>query len=157
VWFLATLAPVLNAHWVGKNVFTERYLYLPSVGVAWLVGLGATKLWCRAAARPAQRRALALAGVTVGVLYAARIVIRDRDWNNDIVYYTRAVEFEPEPSLILSLGSALADQGRIDEAMAQFSAALRLKPDLPQARRLLNDLMSRAKSPNHAVPDRAER
>ena len=50
VWFFATLAPVLNAHWVGANVFTERYLYLPSVGVAWLVGLGASKLWSRAAA-----------------------------------------------------------------------------------------------------------
>src|SRR5208337_1096699 len=52
LWFFATLAPILNAHWVGKNVFTERYLYLPSVGVAWLVGLGASKLWSRAAARP---------------------------------------------------------------------------------------------------------
>src|SRR5208337_1099917 len=59
LWFFATLVPVLNAHWVGKNVFTERYLYLPSVGVAWLVGLGATKLWTRASARPPQRWALA--------------------------------------------------------------------------------------------------
>ena len=50
LWFFATLAPILNAHWVGENVFTERYLYLPSVGAAWLVGLGASKLWSRAAA-----------------------------------------------------------------------------------------------------------
>ncbi len=62
VWFFATLAPVLNAHWVGTNVFTERYLYLPSVGVAWLVGLGVSKLWpssgaasCAAAGARARR------------------------------------------------------------------------------------------------------
>ena len=96
LWFFATLAPVLNAHWVGTNVFTERYLYLPSVGVAWLVGFGASKLWCRAASRPAQRRALALAGVTVGGLFAARIVIRNRDWNNDLVLYTRTLELSPD-------------------------------------------------------------
>ena len=110
--FLATLAPVLNAHWVGENVFTERYLYLPSVGVAWLVGLGATKLWSHAAARPAQRRALALAGVTVGVLYAARIVVRNRDWNNDIVFYTRTLEFAPEPILYFNLGAAAGRPGK---------------------------------------------
>jgi protein O-mannosyl-transferase len=133
LWFLATLAPVLDAHWVGENVFTERYLYLPSVGVAWLVGLGAAKLWSRAGARPARRRALVLAGVTVGMLYAARIVIRDRDWNNDIVFYTRTLEFAPDPHLFLNLGVALANRGRIDEAMAQYSEALRLKPDFPKA------------------------
>jgi tetratricopeptide (TPR) repeat protein len=133
LWFLATLAPVLNAHWVGDNVFTERYLYLPSVGVAWLVGLGATKLWSRAGARPAPRWALALVAVTVGMLYAARIVVRDRDWNNDIVLFTRTLEFEPEPHLFSDLGLALAGQGRIDEAIAKYSEALRLKPDFPEA------------------------
>jgi tetratricopeptide (TPR) repeat protein len=134
VWFFATLAPVLNAHWVGENVFTERYLYLPSVGVAWLVGLGVTKLWSRAGGRPAQRWALVIVGATVGMLYAARIVIRDRDWNNDIVFYTRTLEFAPVPHLFLNLGAALADQGRIDEAIAQYSEALRLQPDYPKAR-----------------------
>jgi hypothetical protein len=79
VWFFATLAPVLNAHWVAANVFTERYLYLPSVGAAWLVGLGASKLWFHAGPRPAERRALLLAGITVGGLFAARTVIRNRD------------------------------------------------------------------------------
>ena len=130
VWFFATLALVLNAHWLGENVFTERYLYLPSVGVVWLVGLGASKLWSRAAARPAQRRALVLAGVAVGGLFAARIVIRNRDWNNDIVVYTRILELSPDVEGILnSLAAAYWLGGDMDKAESVWKHALALNPN----------------------------
>jgi Flp pilus assembly protein TadD len=156
LWFLATLAPVLNAHWVGENVFAERYLYLPSVGIAWLVGLGATRLWARAAARPEQRRALALVGVAVGMLYAARIVIRDRDWNNEIVFYSRSLESEPQPRLFLNLGFALVAQGRFDEAMAQYSEALRLDPDSPETHNNLGNALASLGRINEALAQYSE-
>jgi Flp pilus assembly protein TadD len=134
VWFLATLAPVLNAHWVGDNVFTERYLYLPSVGVAWLIGLGASSLWSRAAARPVRKCALVLAGVTLGGLYAARIVIRNRDWNNDIVLYNRTLELSPDADIILeNLGSAYWHHGDLDKAESVWRRALALKPNYTAA------------------------
>jgi tetratricopeptide (TPR) repeat protein len=75
-----------------------------------------------------------------------------------IAQYSQALRLKPDfPLAHLNLGLALASQGRIDEAIAQYSEALRIKPDFPQARRLLKDLMSRAKSPNPAVRDRADR
>jgi len=40
IWVALTLAPVLNARWMATNVFTERYLYLPSVGFCALVAGG---------------------------------------------------------------------------------------------------------------------
>jgi len=129
LWFFATLAPVLNAHWVGDNVFTERYLYLPSVGVAWLVGWGASKLWSRVAPRPAQRRALVLAGVTVGGLFAARIVIRDRDWNNDKVLYTRTLDLSPDAYQILnSLGLIYWYEGDLNKAESAWRRVLAENP-----------------------------
>jgi len=131
LWFVATLAPVLNAHWVGDNVFTERYLYLPSVGGAWLVGLGASKLWSRAGPRPAQRRALVLAGIALGGLFGARIVIRNRDWNNDIVFYTRVLEFSPGADKILSsLGAVYWREGDLDRAESTWRRVLVLNPNL---------------------------
>ena len=134
VWFFATLAPVLNAHWVGANVFTERYLYLPSVGVAWLVGLGASKLWSRAAPRPAQRRALVLAGLAVGGLFAARIVIRNRDWNNDKVLYTRTLDLSPDAYQVLNnLGIIYWQEGDLDKAESAWRRVLAENPDNPGA------------------------
>ena len=134
LWFFATLAPILNAHWVGENVFTERYLYLPSVGVAWLVGLGASKLWSRAAPRPAERRALVLAGLAVGGLFAARIVIRNRDWNNDKVLFTRTLDLSPDAYGVLnSLGIIYWDEGHLDKAESAWRRVLAANPDDPGA------------------------
>jgi tetratricopeptide (TPR) repeat protein len=130
LWFFATLAPVLNAHWVGTNVFTERYLYLPSVGVAWLVGFGAAKLWARAAAGSAQRRALLLAGFAAGGLFAARIVIRNRDWNNDLVLYTRTLELSPDSSVISNnLGGVYWHERAWDKAESVWRGVLSRNPN----------------------------
>jgi tetratricopeptide (TPR) repeat protein len=138
LWFFATLAPVLNAHWVGPNAFAERYLYLPSVGVAWLVGLGASRLWSRAASRSVQRRAVALAGLVVCGLFAARIVTRNRDWNNDIVFYTRTLELSPDAHILLNnLGLAYWLQGDLDKAESVFRRAVAFSPRDPDA---LNNL-----------------
>jgi tetratricopeptide (TPR) repeat protein len=130
VWFFATLAPVLNAHWVGENVFTERYLYLPSVGAAWLVGLGASKLWFRAGPRPAERRALVLAGCVVAGLYAARIVIRNRDWKNDEVLYTRIMDISPDADKVLdALGVVYWHEGDFDKAESAWRRVLARDPN----------------------------
>jgi tetratricopeptide (TPR) repeat protein len=138
LWFFATLAPVLNAHWVGEYVFTERYLYLPSVGVAWLVGLGASKLWSRAAPRPAQRWALVLAGFTLGGLFAARIVTRNRDWNNDEVLFTRTLDLSPDAYRVLNyLGGIYWHAGDLDKAESAWRRVLAENPDDPAA---LNNL-----------------
>jgi len=130
LWFVVTLAPVLNAHWVGANVFTERYLYLPSVAVAWMVGLGASKLWSRVAPSPPRRRALALTGVALGGLCAARIMIRNRDWNNDVVFYSRTLDISPDADIILDdLGSVYWDQGEVDNAESTWKRSLAINPD----------------------------
>ena len=40
IWFFLTLAPVLNIAGVGVPAYGERYLYIPSVGICWLLGQG---------------------------------------------------------------------------------------------------------------------
>jgi Tfp pilus assembly protein PilF len=40
IWFFLTLAPVLSFAGIGVPGYGERYLYLPSVGICWLLGAG---------------------------------------------------------------------------------------------------------------------
>jgi Tfp pilus assembly protein PilF len=61
-WIGVTIAPMLNARWMAANVFTERYLYLPSAGFCWLIAWCAINLWDRTT-QSAPRELAALANV----------------------------------------------------------------------------------------------
>ncbi|HWQ03438.1 MAG TPA: hypothetical protein VNL38_03065, partial [Candidatus Nitrosotenuis sp.] len=72
-WFALTLAPVLSIPNVGENVFTERYLYIPSFGFALIFAWGWLALWRRFSA-PTARRAMAAALAALFIFYAAQTI-----------------------------------------------------------------------------------
>jgi Tfp pilus assembly protein PilF len=139
IWFFINIAPVLNSRWLGPNVFTERYLYLPSVGLCWVAAWGIQEIWTRSAARP---RAWGGAfGVFLGVLAVlafVRIVTRNRDWRDDATYYRVTLADVPEAaSLRLNLGAVYWNRMQPDAAEREWKLALAVSPDSAQ---LLNNL-----------------
>ena len=128
IWFFATLLPVLNARWMAANVFAERYLYLPSVGLCWVFGWCAVSLWGVASRRSRRlRRAVAAVFAAILILCAARIVTRNRDWQNDVRLYTRTLIQQPEAYEILNnLGAIYWTQGRAQAARREWTDALSL-------------------------------
>ena len=130
VWFFVTLAPVLNPRWMAANVFTERYLYLPSVAFCWLAGWGWVQLWERFSARQVVwRRAWVGALAAVAVLYAVRVVARNRDWRDDIRLYTKTLAASPDSYHIHNnLGTVYWKQGKVEAAEREWRTALGLSP-----------------------------
>jgi tetratricopeptide (TPR) repeat protein len=131
LWLLATLAPVLNAQWLAANAFTERYLYLPSVGFCWMLAWVGTRWWMWAREREVVwRRAMVLALTILALLWGARIVTRNRDWNNDLTLYTSTLASEPNAWHIRNnLGYALWYRGDGAGAEREWRAALEIKPE----------------------------
>jgi Tfp pilus assembly protein PilF len=133
VWFVLTLGPVLNPRWMAASVFTERYLYLPSVGFCWIVAWGAVWLWECARDRKGSlmwRRALVSALVLTGLLCLARIVTRNRVWRDDLTLYTKTLEAEPDAMLIHTyLGIAYWNRGYVGEAEKHWNEVLRRFPN----------------------------
>jgi len=132
IWMVATLAPALNARWLPTGVFAERYLYVPSIGFSWLVGLGFVKLWEEAAARKVTARKAAFTGAAVllGVLAVAHIISRDRDWHDDTRFYRVAVEQDPDDAnLRADLGAAYWNDHREAAAEQEWNAALAIDPN----------------------------
>lgn len=131
VWFLATLAPVLNVHWMANNVFTERYLYLASVGFCWILGWAGDRLWAGLSARHKRWRAVVLAAACLaGALSAVRIVMRNRDWRDNVTLYTSTLAISPDAYYIHNnLGTVYWGRGDWQGAEKEWREALRLSPD----------------------------
>jgi tetratricopeptide (TPR) repeat protein len=136
LWIGLLLGPVLNARWMAANVLTERYLYLPSVGFCWLAAWGFARLFDAAAKAGSERTLnagrIALVGVLGAVVLAGMVatVRRNRDWQTDLVLYTRTLATDPDAHIIRSnLGSVYYISGDLQRAGQEWEQALAGKPD----------------------------
>jgi Flp pilus assembly protein TadD len=128
LWLFVALAPVLNPAWLGAYVFTERYLYLPSVGFCLVAGWAGAALWAREKSTFGRTAVLAAACV-LAALCALRIVTRIPVWRDDTTLLTRAVAEAPQDyTLHEGLGLAYWIRGNSDAAEREWRAALRLEP-----------------------------
>jgi Tfp pilus assembly protein PilF len=131
LWIGFTLAPVLNARWMAANVFTERYLYLPSVGFCWLAAWCGVQLW-DARMEPARWLRPVLAAVLVAVcgLCVAQVIPRNRVWSDDLTLYTSTLETNPDAHVIRNnLAAIYYDRGDLVRAGREWELALEGKPD----------------------------
>jgi Flp pilus assembly protein TadD len=139
LWILLTLIPVLNLGALGRNVFAERYLYLPSVGFCLLAVWLADKVLSRL---PAGRRASvgACALILVMALYGAQTVRRNPDWRDPYTFFSTAVAASPNsPDMQNGLAAVLRfDRGDLAGAqdhylLARTLAGQRRPPEWDQA------------------------
>jgi tetratricopeptide (TPR) repeat protein len=130
LWLFLNLAPVLNGRWLGANVFTERYLYLPSLGFCWIAAWGGQAIWTRLAEQRAARKVYAVALIIVAALCVVRIVTRNRVWRDDATFYQHTLAQQPDAvALRINLGAVYWNSGASDLAEAEWRAALRRAPD----------------------------
>ena len=130
LWFYLNLAPVLNARWLGANVFTERYLYLPSLGFCWIAACGGRLAWMRLGGRPAVRKCYAAGLAIVAALCVVRIVTRNHIWRDDPTFYQTTLAAQPDAiALRINLGAVYWNLGSPERAEAEWREALRRAPD----------------------------
>jgi Flp pilus assembly protein TadD len=126
------LLPALYVPVLGEGLVGERYLYLPSAGLA-LLAAQAWSAWARWS--PARgRAALAFAGV-VAVAGAAATVRRNRVWHDELALWSDAARKAPGSAAAHEyLGFALLTAGRPAEAVSSLQRALELDSGRQSAR-----------------------
>lgn len=110
-----------------ENAFTERYLYLPSVGFVLLVGTFAKWMGSR---MPNRKLAVVVILSTLVVAYAVGTINRNTAWKDSFSLWSDAVRKSPQSAKAHEiLGYALLYRGETNEGVGQIRTAMKLKPD----------------------------
>jgi Flp pilus assembly protein TadD len=131
LWYLITLLPVIGLVGVGPHKMADRYTYLPLIGLFIIIAWGVPDLlagW--------RHRRLVL-GISVGMLLLGCMTgswLQARHWKNSISLFGHGVTVTSN-NLVAhnNLGSALAEQGSLTEAIGHYYEALRIEPGYADA------------------------
>ena len=145
-WLLLGLAPVANVVPFHSAPVAERYLYIPALGSALIVGAGLEWLL-------AHRRVVGLAvGVVMLAWMLGQTISRNRVWESDETLALSMLEAQSRnPTARVLLGSAYREQGMYDEAVEQYRKALELQPRNVRAYTNLGNVYLESRSFDDAV------
>jgi len=140
-WFLLILAPTSSILPLNQ-LAQEHRMYLPLAAVVVMAAAGGYDLWGRllqpavSGSGAAVVRWMAPWAALAAVLLAlgAVTLLRNSDYRSPLAIAKDAVKKRPNSFFAHNiLGKALTEAGEIDEAIAHYTAALRLKPDYATA------------------------
>jgi hypothetical protein len=131
LWFVAALVPVIGIVQVGWQAMADRYTYVPHLGLFMLFAWAADDtLWSLRERRPGIARLVAGVLVVLVVACAGRTAHQTRVWRDTTTLYRSSIASKPDSYwLRFNLGNRLLERGEHTEALVEYEAALRLRPD----------------------------
>ena len=131
LWYLVTLIPVIGLVQVGPQAMADRYSYVPLIGVFVIIAWTAPAL-------KLPRRALAAAAVAWLPVLAVRSNVQAGYWRDSIALFGHAIRVTSRNAIAhMHVGVALAEKGRIDEAIEHYLEALEIVPNYDWAHQAL--------------------
>jgi tetratricopeptide (TPR) repeat protein len=149
LWFLGTLVPVIGLVQVGGQSLADRYTYIPLIGIFLCVAWACRDLIEN---RPGARKAVIAVGVIVicGCAFLASTQLRH--WRNSFTLFEHALRVTRDNHVAHNnLGIALAEKGRVDEAIVHFQEQVRLRPNFASAHNNLGLALAARGRPTEAA------
>jgi protein O-mannosyl-transferase len=147
LWFLGTLVPVIGLVQVGDQAWADRYTYLP------LIGLFVAIVWA-AFDIIKSRLALQSASVIVAVVLITLTSKQLGYWQNTRTLFEHADKVTQKNYMAVTiLGSLLAKEGRLNDAMEYYQTALRYSPTFPEAHFFLGNALEEQGKLDEAVAE----
>jgi len=146
-WYLGTLVPVIGMIQLGSQAMADRYTYLPLTGLCIAASWGLPKM---VRARRA-RGVLALSAVAAIVICAVLARRQVGHWHDSARLFERAAGLASSAFTHQLLGDVRFDQGRLEEAVAEYEEVLRLNPLDYETHADLANLLDDLRQPEQAL------
>ena len=128
-WFVGTLVPVIGLVQVGGQSMSDRYGYVPLIGLFMILAWGGGELWSR---RCLPRPFLVLAAVLLLAAGAWRTRIQAGCWQNTETLFRHALAVtENNYTACVNLGTCLSARGDVPDAVNCYDQALQMNPSDP--------------------------
>jgi tetratricopeptide (TPR) repeat protein len=158
VFFFIALAPTSNLFILIGSAMSERFMYLPAIGLA---GCGIGLIWgliCALSLRfsqPVLKNVLWASAGIICLALGARTYARNFDWHDETTLWRSVTSVNPDDALAhLNLGNALLETpGRIPDAVSEYRAALRIYPNYAEAHNNLGAILLQAGQTMEAVAE----
>ncbi|MCG6944214.1 MAG: tetratricopeptide repeat protein [Deltaproteobacteria bacterium] len=149
LWYLGTLVPVLGLVQVGSQAMADRYTYLSLIGLFIMIAWGVPSIlagWRHGRTVSVIASVILLLGCMVGTWRQIGY------WRNSITLFQHTLQVTTNNHFAHNnLGVALAQDGRLNEAIKQYSEALRIKPDRAEVHNNLGNALAAQGSVDRAV------
>jgi tetratricopeptide (TPR) repeat protein len=149
LWFLVTLVPVIGIVQVGGQSMADRYTYIPLTGLFIIAG------WAVPDLLQGWRHRQAILAILAGVVLTASSAVTWRQvgyWKDNLTLYRHTLDVTIGNYQILNnYGIALAQEGRLDEAIDEYLASLKIDPNRPATHNNLGFAYFRKGMVDHAI------
>jgi len=132
LWYIGTLVPAIGLVRAGLwPAMADRFAYVPLIGLFVIFAWGVPDLMAR---RRYQKSVLAICTGAVLLAFAICAWLQAGHWKNNFSLFKHTVNVTANNWVAHNIvGSVLAEQGMLKEAMVHYSEALRIKPYYTQA------------------------
>lgn len=151
LWYLGTLVPMIGLIQPGLHAATDRYTYIPLIGLeialAWLATAVTVHL-------PYRRVALALVGTCIVLGLHAATFHQVQLWRDSITLFEHTIEVTQRNDVArYNLAIVLERQGRPSEAIERYREAVEINPAYISARLNLGTALARQRRYDEAAQE----
>jgi len=121
LWYLVVLLPVVGIIHVGEQAYADRYTYLPQIGIYIAV------TWLAASWVGERLAAGLMAGVLAVLMFCAWR--QTSYWQNSETLWTHTLACTKDNYVAhINFGKALAQKGKVDDAILEYQEVLKIEP-----------------------------
>src|SRR5437870_10677612 len=147
-WFVGMLVPMIGIVQVGSQPRADRYTYLPEIGLYIVATWGAMELFKR---WQHKREVFAVALLIIGA-FVTRSYFQTSYWRNSETLWRHTVDITSRNYIAHNnLAGTLLDRGQLGEAIAHYTEALEIKPDVAQVQSNLGNALVREGQVEEAI------